>query len=358
MSAENNGREAAVNHANGRNGKRPPLMAGLGAEYWIDLPLEMVEHGCAPGVSEECWRVAFGIVRCSLFFAIGSKFAVRPRFRRAGFKGWVEAFQARAFQKKPLKARDLDEEMPDTDDDGNPVPLSFRDLAAILAMSENNVRRGWKEGIRRGLVLKGENLYPNPKPSFLPKDPSEYSDQSIFWVARTKLRSEYLPADFKLRSRCIEWVNSLQREYLEAEAKIRSEIQKRLQEGSSEYSLLIPRRGREKSKDTVRPSLPVMEEKRSAAIGNGRTELIPLIVEELRHIGEVFPKWADIDNPEAAAQSIAEACNYEQDAVTAVFQSFAASVRESDASIKSAVGLLIARARRFQQGRAATVGAA
>jgi hypothetical protein len=108
--------------------------------------------------------------------------------------------------------------------------------------------------------------------------------------------------------------------------------------------------------NTVRPS--VREEKRFEAATNGRTELIPLIVEELRHIGEVFPKWAQIDNPAAAAKTIAEACDYDKDTVTAVFQSFAASVRESDKNIKSAVGLLIARARRFQQGRSMAAGTA
>ena len=353
--AQNNG--ATGNHTNGRNGKRPRLMAELEAEYWIDLPLEMVEHGCAPRVSEECWRVAFGIVRCSLFFAIGSKFAVRPRFRRGGFKAWVEAFHARAFQKKPLKARDLDEEMPDTDDDGNPVPLTFRDLAAMLAMSENNVRRGWKEAIRRGLVLKEERLYPNPKPSFLPKDPDEYSDQSIFWVARTKLRSEYLPADSKLRSRCVDWVNSLQSEYLEAEAKLRSEIQKRLLEGAHEYSLLIPKRGRVKSKESVRPSLPVMQEKRSeAAATDGRSELLSMTEQSLLELRSAYPHYGFIDNPRAAANAICEASDWKQGIVVEVFQTVVASLKKGK-SVESIPGLLVSRARRYQQDRAAAVGA-
>lgn len=115
--------------------------------------------------------------------------------------------------------------------------------------------------------------------------------------------------------------------------------------------------GRTVSLPSPPPEIVGEERPESQDVGTGQKELIPLIVEELRHIGEVFPKWSRIDNPQAAAQSIAEACEFNKEAVVAVFQSFAATVRESDKNIKSAVGLLISRARRFQQGRSATAGA-
>jgi len=230
------------------NAKRPPLMAELEAAYWADLPLEMIEHGCLPPF-EEHWRVTFAVIRCSLCYPHQKPYAVRPRLRSGGFKGWLAALHERAKSKKPIRPGDLNEEMADTDDAGELIQASYADIAQIAGMTERNARRGFQAARKLSLVKEGFPFYANPKPSavtlkFLKLSP-EY-----FTIARVKLSPEYFPTDPILRARALDWVRGLSAEFKQADQKVNAEFRNRLREGAAEYRILIPQRGRPKSKDT------------------------------------------------------------------------------------------------------------
>jgi hypothetical protein len=87
-------------------------------------------------------------------------------------------------------------------------------------------------------------------------------------------------------------------------------------------------------------------------LSEGQKELLAVVAQELQRIAERFPQW-HVDNPEAAARSIAEACDWDQEFIVAVFRDFANRVAKTDRKhvVKSAAGLIIAHARRLRGER-------
>ena len=248
------------------------------------------------------------------------------------------------------------------------------DFARWLGVDKRRISRLYEHYVERGyLRLEGKRLYPVLNPTLNPdgKSPGppglfEDSEFAQWWkVQGPEDFSEYmvLRAEVKrLEKVRLAALKKFRRSRTNGDASL-YETKKTVDVNTvrpyveEEKSFEAIEDGRTVSLPSAPPEIVGEERPKTQDAGTGQKELIPLIVEELRHIGEVFPKWSRIDNPQAAAQSIAEACDFNKEIVTAVFQNFAASVRESHTNIKSAVGLLIARARRFQQGRSATAGA-
>src|SRR5690348_1100070 len=103
-------------------------MAALGVEYWVDLPLEMIESriglprtketaNANESPEDEADRVFYIILRCSFSYPHTSPQAIRPRLRKGGFVGWIKNLRERIGKGIPPGA--LDDEIADTDDSGN-----------------------------------------------------------------------------------------------------------------------------------------------------------------------------------------------------------------------------------------------
>jgi 4-hydroxy-3-methylbut-2-enyl diphosphate reductase IspH len=79
--------------------------------------------------------------------------------------------------------------------------------------------------------------------------------------------------------------------------------------------------------------------------------------ESLKGLAKTYPHYGPIDNPRAAANAICKACEWRQEVVAAVFQDVIAMLKAGK-KVGSITGLLVTRARRYQQDRkAATAGA-
>jgi hypothetical protein len=272
-------------------------MADLGVAYWVDLPLEFIEHGCARGLFEEHWRVTFAIIRCSFLFTFQSKFAVRPRLRAGGFEAWVQEFQQRVNSKAPIRPGTLNKEQSDTDKRGKVIPLSVRDLAVMLEMSVSNVRRALKVARAKGLVLDGEPLYPDPKSAVLPPNTKKLKAE-FFVVADQKLSLEFLPTDPKLNAAARERFSELSHDWKNAVNTLNAEFRKRFRAACSEFYILIPKRGRPKTKDSslsaVRQSVSgtrtttiLGEETANAGEAAANLLLDPVVVELRKYGGDV-----------------------------------------------------------------------
>ena len=236
---------------------KPPLMAALEVEYWIDLPLEMIESQIARGSEED--KVFFTILRCSLCHTQSSPYAVRPRLKKGGFAGWVKALHARIDKGGAIPARALEDEITDTDDAGEPLKLTQKDVCDITRMTKNNVSRG-VGSVRenRRLLPDAEAFYIDPKPPAPPlppqKDPGVLSTEN-WHVAGLVLSTENLPPDSEERTQAQKWAADLSTRWKTALSDLKTQFRKEARKGSLENRILIRQKAKVKSRH-AEPACP------------------------------------------------------------------------------------------------------
>ena len=135
---------------------RPSLMKELGAEYWMQSPLEQTEARIGRRSAKD--RIYNAILRCSYAFTISTSYAVRPRLKREGFEGWVRALHKRIAESRRIRKGELNDEIIETDARGEPIPLSQADLAKICKMSPSHVSEAIKELREEGLVDSDDRI--------------------------------------------------------------------------------------------------------------------------------------------------------------------------------------------------------
>ena len=142
---------------------RPDIIQKLGVEYWLSLPLEIVEHRI--GGRETKWRVYYALIRCSYSLPASSPFAVRPRLRNGGFRDWVCRLQKRISEHRSIRSGELQDEITDTDDRGDLIPLTQSDLCQMTGMQKSHVSEALTELRADGLLGPGDVYYPLAVPT-------------------------------------------------------------------------------------------------------------------------------------------------------------------------------------------------
>ena len=86
-------------NGNGK-GRRPQLMQQADVAYWVNVPLELIEHKL--GLRCEKGKVYNAILRCSNCYPHLSRFAIRPKLRRGGFAEWGDLLRKRIAKQIPI----------------------------------------------------------------------------------------------------------------------------------------------------------------------------------------------------------------------------------------------------------------
>ena len=241
---------STVNGSGNSRSARPELMARLGVSYWMNLPLDIVEHKI--GLACETDKVFFALLRCSLCHPHASEFAVRPVLKREGFEGWLTRLTQRIAKTRPLDDGELNDELTDNHN-GKPVPLNLSDLERITGLLKRNVCRALADLRREGLLRPGQPFYIVTKPAV---DPASLQSQldilstenSIHLsFANLNLSTGNLPDDPAERERALAWLNNLSTGYNDELQRLRTRYRETLREGSTGHSILLPIRGRKKS---------------------------------------------------------------------------------------------------------------
>lgn len=138
--------------------RKPKLMRELGVDYWLNLPLEDLEHLMSSLFSEEI-RVFAALLRCSLCYPHGKRVAIRPKLRNGTFEDWVGLIRERIAKRRPVTQADMDDEVAELDDDGTEVKLRMTDLCRLLAMRHTSVIRALTLLREKGLLEPGFPFY-------------------------------------------------------------------------------------------------------------------------------------------------------------------------------------------------------
>jgi hypothetical protein len=258
---------------------RPPLMAALDVAYWVDLPLEMIESRIGlprtredarrDAAEREADRIFYILLRCSYAYPHASPHAVRPRLRKGGFAGWVKALRERIGKGVPPGA--LDDEEVDTDDDGNPLDLSQKDIAAIGGYRKENVSRGISTLRKRRWLLDGFPFKINPKPPACEAPPNEVISTDNWVVANLVISTDNFPTDSEAGTRAQKWVEDLSTRWRADLKTLRTRYREELRKGCTEYGILINKKQRSKSKETTTTGAPASK----APASNGKTAAQP-----------------------------------------------------------------------------------
>jgi Crp-like helix-turn-helix domain len=143
--------------------KKPDLIRQLDVEYWVSIPLEIIEKRIRGRNVND--RVYYAIVRCSFAPHFLSPFAIKPRLQNRGIEEWINRMEQRISEGRAFYPGELNDEISATDEDGKLMPLTQTDLAKITGLSKSQVSKAIKALRNEGWIDRGSLLKVIAKPA-------------------------------------------------------------------------------------------------------------------------------------------------------------------------------------------------